>query len=97
MPCFKEGIEVMDKITTPLHLGFLTVLQEQNAYIGGIEYCDQHIGKLIDEIKRLGLYDNSLIVFTSDHGEEFHEHGGWWHGLSPVSYTHLTLPTSDLV
>lgn len=54
----------------------------QSAYIGGIEYCDEHIGKLIDEIKRLGLYDNSLIVFTSDHGEEFHEHGGWWHGLS---------------
>jgi arylsulfatase A-like enzyme len=54
----------------------------QNAYIGGIEYCDTHIGELIAGLKQRGLYDNSLIVFTADHGEEFHEHGGWWHGLS---------------
>ncbi|GMU93687.1 MAG: hypothetical protein AMXMBFR4_27450 [Candidatus Hydrogenedentota bacterium] len=54
----------------------------RDAYIGEIEFCDQQIGKLIDGLKQRGLYDNSVIVFTSDHGEEFHEHGGWWHGLS---------------
>ena len=54
----------------------------QKAYIGEIEYADTYIGKLIDDLKKRGLYDNSIIVFTADHGEEFHEHGGWWHGLS---------------
>lgn len=54
----------------------------QQAYIGCIEHCDTYVGKLLEGLKQRGLYDNSLIVFTADHGEEFHEHGGWWHGLS---------------
>src|SRR5262249_39858416 len=29
-----------------------------------------------------GIYDDALIVLTADHGEEFHEHGGWWHGTT---------------
>jgi len=54
----------------------------QNAYTGEIEFTDQQLGTLVAGLKERGLYDNSIIVFTSDHGEEFHEHGGWWHGLS---------------
>jgi arylsulfatase A-like enzyme len=52
------------------------------SYSYEIEYMDQHVGRLIDGLRQRGLYDDTLIVFTSDHGEEFHEHGGWWHGLS---------------
>ena len=52
------------------------------SYVFEIEYMDGHLGRLIDGLKQRGLYDNTLIVFTADHGEEFHEHGGWWHGLS---------------
>jgi arylsulfatase A-like enzyme len=40
------------------------------------------MGKLFDWLKQEGLYDDTLIVFTADHGEEFYEHGGWWHGLT---------------
>ncbi len=47
-----------------------------------IEFMDTHVGRLLDGLKERGLYNNTLIVFTSDHGEEFCEHGGWWHGLS---------------
>jgi arylsulfatase A-like enzyme len=36
---------------------------------------DDNIGRLMDALKRLGLYDNSIIVFTSDHGELFGAHG----------------------
>ena len=43
---------------------------------------DTHLGRLLDGLRERGLYDDALIVFTSDHGEEFHEHGGFWHGLS---------------
>lgn len=48
-------------------------------YDGEVRYTDEHVGALLDGLKRLGLYDNSLIIFTSDHGEEFQEHGGWAH------------------
>lgn len=50
------------------------------AYISEIEYLDEHLGRLFEGLKARGIYDDSVIVLTSDHGEEFHEHGGWWHG-----------------
>lgn len=49
-------------------------------YDGEIRYVDDYIGKLMDKLKELGLLDNTLIVLTADHGEEFLEHGGNWHG-----------------
>jgi arylsulfatase A-like enzyme len=51
-------------------------------YDGEIVYLDEAMGRLVAELKRRGLYDDTLIVFTADHGEEFHEHGGWWHGAT---------------
>ncbi len=51
-------------------------------YDGGIAYLDEHLGRLFADLKRRGLYDHMLIVLTGDHGEEFHEHGGWWHGTT---------------
>ncbi|MEK7793604.1 MAG: sulfatase, partial [Candidatus Hydrogenedentota bacterium] len=52
------------------------------AYSYEVEFVDAQIGRLIEGLKSRDLYDDALIVFTADHGEEFHEHGGWWHGLS---------------
>jgi arylsulfatase A-like enzyme len=52
------------------------------AYDGEIRYLDAEIGHLLDGLKARGLYDRNVIVLTSDHGEEFYEHGGWWHGLT---------------
>src|SRR5262249_9295903 len=51
-------------------------------YDGEIAYLDTHLGRLFDDLKRRGLYDRTLVVLTADHGEEFHEHGGWWHGTT---------------
>jgi arylsulfatase A-like enzyme len=51
-------------------------------YDGEIAYLDAQVGRLIDDLKKRGLYDKTLIVLTADHGEEFHEHGGWWHGTT---------------
>lgn len=49
------------------------------AYDSEIGYTDHHIGLLFDELKRRKLYDDSLIVLFSDHGEEFLEHGDFEH------------------
>jgi arylsulfatase A-like enzyme len=51
-------------------------------YDGEITYWDAQFGELIAELKRRGLYDDLAIVVTSDHGEEFQDHGGFWHGTT---------------
>jgi len=43
-------------------------------------YTDSMVGKLLDELRRGGLLDRTLLLFTSDHGEEFQEHGKFLHG-----------------
>lgn len=50
------------------------------AYNDEITYMDRHLGALFDGLKQRGLYDDAVILFTSDHGEEFYDHEGWWHG-----------------
>lgn len=56
-------------------------------YDGCIRFNDDHFGNLLDELKRLDLYDNTMIIFTADHGEELWDHpreakitSGWSHG-----------------
>lgn len=49
-------------------------------YDGEIRYMDYHIGQLLKNLKALGLYDNSCIIVTADHGELFGEHGMQGHG-----------------
>jgi len=51
-------------------------------YDGEITYWDNHFGALVAKLKALGIYDGMTIVVTSDHGEEFGEHGGFWHGTT---------------
>lgn len=43
-------------------------------YDGEIRFLDLHVGRLLTELKGLGLYDNSLLIFTADHGEGMGEH-----------------------
>jgi arylsulfatase A-like enzyme len=52
------------------------------AYDGEIAHVDAQVGMLVDELRRRGLYDGTLIVLTADHGEELVDHGGWWHGTT---------------
>jgi arylsulfatase A-like enzyme len=51
-------------------------------YRGEIEYLDVQFGEFLAKLEADGLYDDSIIVVTADHGEEFNEHGGFWHGLT---------------
>ena len=48
----------------------------------GAAVWDRELGKLLDALQERGLYDELTIVVTSDHGEEFNEHGGFWHGTT---------------
>jgi arylsulfatase A-like enzyme len=49
-------------------------------YDGEIRYVDDYIKKLLDRLDKLHLMDKTMVVITADHGEEFLEHSGNWHG-----------------
>ena len=49
-------------------------------YDAGIRQVDDQLKRLIDALSKAGLREESLIVLTSDHGDEFLEHGGATHG-----------------
>lgn len=54
----------------------------EELYEADIMAFDHYFGKFIEYLKTKKIYKKSLIVFTSDHGEEFYEHKGWFHGHS---------------
>jgi arylsulfatase A-like enzyme len=57
-------------------------------YDGSIREMDTEVERLMERLRELGLDQNTLVVFTSDHGEEFYEHSLPGHGQS--AYAELT-------
>jgi arylsulfatase A-like enzyme len=49
-------------------------------YDGEIRYTDDHVGRLLDDLKRRGRWDHTVVVVTGDHGEGFGEHDVEQHG-----------------
>jgi arylsulfatase A-like enzyme len=56
--------------------------RERDWYDGSIRAMDVELGRLVERLRELGLAERTLVVFTSDHGEEFLEHGRMFHGQS---------------
>jgi arylsulfatase A-like enzyme len=53
-----------------------------DGYRGEVDHADIHLNRFLDALENARLLDTSIIVFTSDHGEEFWEHGDIEHGHS---------------
>lgn len=75
--------ETFSKRNENVHKGFfpyskLTEKRVRNAmaaYYASISHIDHHVGRIIDQLKECGLYDNTMIVYTSDHGDYMgHQH-----------------------
>ena len=73
---FDKGYEEVDASVYPEGSHFKKIRK----YDTEIGYDDHYIGQLINKIKELGLYDDSLIIFMADHGESFGEHNYFTHG-----------------
>ena len=70
------------ELLTPLDLEYVVGLYQEE-----VAYTDHHIGRLLDHLAATGLEDDTLVVFTADHGEEFMEHG--WIGHTRNLYDDL--------
>jgi len=79
----KPGRETLVKIQKYFGKnGTLTDDQRQyliNMYDGSIRAADEMVGALISHLKQLGIDKNTIIIITSDHGEEFLDHGRLYH------------------
>jgi len=56
--------------------------QMVDTYDGATRYVDQSVQNLLSQLNRDGLLKNTIVVFTSDHGQEFGDHGIYGHGKS---------------
>lgn len=75
---YLEAVRNGEEVPTELEVEQYRVL-----YDGLIRMVDDKIGRLLEELKTAGLYDRTLIVVTSDHGDAFMEHGFISHSTTP--------------
>jgi arylsulfatase A-like enzyme len=54
--------------------------QDMATYYGMISFMDEQIGRILDALDKKGIAENTLIVFTSDHGHFLGQHGLWHKG-----------------
>ena len=66
------------KKLTPNDLRFVVDL-----YDASIRDVDRYVGRLVARLDAEGLWDDTILVITSDHGEEFLDHGSTGHGYAP--------------
>ncbi len=62
----------------------------KSLYEGEVFYVDTLFGELIQRLREAGLLESSIVLITSDHGEEFNEHGGFQHGR--LTEEHVRIP-----
>jgi arylsulfatase A-like enzyme len=82
-PAYRGTLAPRDTVKRTLErraLGPADIAHVQALYDGDIRYQDAMLGELLDRVQALDLADDTLLVVTSDHGEEFLEHGDWEHG-----------------
>jgi arylsulfatase A-like enzyme len=68
-----------------LHPGFglrVSTGSDVEKYTTEVGFTDAHVGRVLDTLDKLGLAADTVVVLTSDHGEEFGEHGGRGHAHS---------------
>ncbi len=70
---FKELLRMRKKVTEA------DIAEIRRLYDSEIAWTDREIGRMLDALRERGLYEDMLIVFTADHGEEFFEHDDLGH------------------
>ena len=55
----------------------------RDLYDSDLRYCSRHLDRLFDGLERFGMWEDGNVLFSSDHGEEFREHGEFFHRNYP--------------
>jgi iduronate 2-sulfatase len=63
----------------------------RHAYYACVSYVDAQVGRLLDELKRLGLADNTVVLLWGDHGYQLGDHGMWCKHTNFETSTHAPL------
>jgi arylsulfatase A-like enzyme len=58
-------------------LGAEQVRRSRQAYYGSVSFIDEQVGRILDSLQRRGLLENTLILFTADHGDMLGDHNLW--------------------
>ncbi|MEZ4611394.1 MAG: sulfatase-like hydrolase/transferase [Caldilineaceae bacterium] len=53
------------------------VRESRRRYYGQVSHIDYCLGRFLGELRSRGLYDDTVVIFTSDHGEHLGDHGLW--------------------
>jgi arylsulfatase A-like enzyme len=77
---YKMLLDYWDQDKT--HISPRDVELARDGYDDCIAFLDGQVGALLDELDRVGVMKDTLVIITSDHGEEFGEHGVFNHGYS---------------
>ena len=86
---FAEGLpsgRLSGKYSKNLHYRLKKLLSDDEKryvealYDGDVAYTDARLGELFAELDRRGNLESTILIVTSDHGEQFWDHGSWGHG-----------------
>jgi arylsulfatase A-like enzyme len=91
-PEYVERMNVNDELGFVLHIDSATRVSmdlfgdparrawARSLYEGEVRYVDAQIGRFLRALRSAGHYDDTLLIFAVDHGEEFWDHDGFEHG-----------------
>lgn len=77
-----EYLRVVRAATPARQWPSVAVTGARNGYDGALAYLDNQMARLFDALAKRDLTRNTLVIVVSDHGEEFGEHGVYFHGNS---------------
>ncbi len=89
----KLGLGGVPRLNPPAHGSFLSFQKQPSLedkelkelignYDAALMYSEEVVGILIEGLKTMEAYADTVVIVTSDHGEEFYDHQGWYHGGS---------------
>ena len=86
MPVIPEGyLDALPRNYKHLRTGFHVenvpediVRKGRELYYGLVQWLDEEVGKVLQGLEASGLAENTVVIYTADHGENMGEHGLWW-------------------
>lgn len=74
---FHPSTEILGPLTTQKPPTPEQIAEMRHGYFAGISYMDAQVGKVVAEMSKQGMLENTVILFWGDHGYHLGEHGLW--------------------